>query len=69
MKMPSDVCPSSMAVYQKFIDCTCTGKCMTPCTGVCTDPDGGTSQECQSCVLQPGDQGCGDELAVCAADQ
>src|SRR5260221_9803343 len=68
MKMPSDVCPSSMAIYMKFVDCTCTGKCMTSCTGVCTDPDGGTSQECAACVLQPGDQGCGDELAACTAD-
>src|SRR5262245_25571752 len=65
---PSDVCPSSMAVYKAFIDCTCIGKCMTPCSTVCMDPDAGTSNECAGCVFQSGDQGCGDELAACTAD-
>ena len=69
MKPPEDVCAESTDVYKKFTDCTCTGKCMTPCSGTCASANVQPSIDCQTCLFQTGDQGCGDEYARCSADK
>jgi len=69
MKPRNDVCPESADVFQKFADCTCVGACTTPCSETCTNPNVPPSIDCQTCIFQTGDKGCGDLYATCSADK
>jgi hypothetical protein len=62
---PGMLCSNSIALYESYMQCMCSGACAMSCTDACMMLP--MSMACQDCM---GDtvSGCGNELSACATD-
>lgn len=73
---PASLCvdngpPSSLELYDGVAACLCGegGPCAAACAdSACVGGDPMTDADCVSCVLTPGELGCGDQYVACAND-
>lgn len=73
---PASLCadngpPSSLELYDGVAACLCGegGPCAAACAdSACVGGDPMTDADCVSCVLTPGELGCGDQYTACAND-
>jgi hypothetical protein len=62
---PAFLCSESIALYESYMMCLCSGACSMQCDDLCNG--GAKSMECSDCESDAVN-GCGNELSACAGD-
>jgi len=62
---PALLCSESIALYESYMMCLCSGACSMQCDDLCSG--GAKSMECSDCESDAVN-GCGNELSACAGD-